>query len=319
MATGLTPPNWIDARPYQEEAVKSWLKAGGQGTLRMATGTGKTITSLLAAARVARAVDEFLLAVAVPYQHLVDQWSEDVREFGIEPVLAYESRAKWQPKLERQLLELNNGLRDVCVVVTTHKTLSGEATQKTVRRVRGRSMLIGDEVHHMGASHTQNALMDRFDFRLGLSATPERWYDEEGTEALNEYFGETVFDYDIDEAIDSGFLCEYYYIPHIVELQDDEMEMYLQLSRKIGRLAVGSGQDVEDNKALQTALFKRARLIGTAREKVEVLLQLISAVSDSRYSLVYCGGGSMTDFGASVACQSSDSPPGKIRVNVSDY
>jgi superfamily II DNA or RNA helicase len=154
-------------------------------------------------------------------------------------------------------------------------------------------MLIGDEVHHMGANHTQNALMNRFDFRLGLSATPERWYDEEGTDALNEYFGETVFEYDIDEAIESGYLCEYYYIPHIVELQDDEMAMYLQLSRKIGRLAAGSGHDIEDNQSLQTVIFKRARLIGTAREKIEVILQLLSAVSDPRYSLVYCGGGTM--------------------------
>jgi superfamily II DNA or RNA helicase len=296
--TRLRPPDWVEARPYQREAISKWLNAGGTGMLRMATGTGKTVTALLAASHVAEAVGEsFLLVVAVPYQHLVDQWASDLREFGADPVLAYQSRRGWQPRLERELLELNNGLRDGCVVVTTHRTLSGEPAQQTLRRGQGRSMLIGDEVHHLGAEHTQKALMDEFDLRLALSATPERWYDEEGTQALGEYFGGTVFEYGLDEAIAAGFLCEYYYVPHIVTLQDDEMEEYLRLTSKIGRLMASAGDEdgvvLDGNQALQTALFKRARLIGTAREKLDLLVDLFERGTDHRYSLVYCGGGSM--------------------------
>lgn len=294
--SGLSPPNWIEARPYQTTAIEQWLQSDGRGTLRMATGTGKTITALLAASRVVEAVDNsFLLVVAAPYQHLVDQWATELREFGAEPIKAYESRRKWQPELEQELLELNNDIRKISVVVTTHKTLSGEPTQQTIRRARCRSMLIGDEVHHLGADHTQKALLDDFEFRLALSATPERWYDEEGTEALLEYFGQTVFDYDIDEAIVAGFLCEYYYIPHIVELAEDEMAEYKRLSAKIGRLmAAEDGKvDLDGNQSLQTALFKRSRLIGTARHKVEMLMDLLSRESDPRFTLVYCGGGRM--------------------------
>jgi DNA phosphorothioation system restriction enzyme len=294
--SNLFSPDWVEARPYQQKAVQRWLDQEGRGILRMATGTGKTITALLAACRVADLLDRGLfLTVAVPYQHLVDQWAVDLEEFNAQPILAYQSRRNWQPRLERELLEYNNGARETCVVITTHRTLSQKSARRTLNRVTGPSMLIADEVHHLGAEQSQKALMDFFGLRLGLSATPERWYDEEGTEALEEYFGGTVFDYGLQQAIDSEALCEYYYAPHIVELQDDEMERYMQLTSKIGRLFArqnNSEFDFEDNQALQTALFQRARLIGTAREKLDLLVELFQQQSDPSHSLVYCGDGS---------------------------
>lgn len=296
--TRLQPPDWVEARPYQQDAIRNWVKADGQGILHMATGTGKTITALLAASHIAQSFDgKFVLVVAVPYQHLVDQWSDDLREFGVDPVLGYQSRRDWQPRLEREILEFNNGVREVCVVVTTHRTLSMEPARKTLSRTAGQMMLIADEVHHLGANHTQNALMDAFNLRLGLSATPERWYDEEGTEKLTTYFGGTVFDYGLKKAIESAALCEYYYIPHIVELHDDEMNEYMQLTAKIGRLLAqqnaGSDFELENNQSLQTVLFKRARLVGTAREKLGLLVDLFQRESDPAHSLVYCSDGSV--------------------------
>lgn len=293
----LSSPDWVEARSYQQDAIQHWLNQEGKGILRMATGTGKTITALLAASRITRILDQGLvLTVAVPYQHLVDQWAADLKAFGARPVLAYQSRRNWQPRLERELLEFNSDSRDTCVVVTTHRTLSQESARRTLNRATGPSMLIADEVHHLGANQSQKALMESFDFRLGLSATPERWYDEEGTEALEKYFGGTVFDYGLEQAIDAGALCEYYYVPHIVELQDDEMERYMQLTSKIGRLIARQGEgpdfDIEDNQGLQTALFQRARLIGTAREKLDLLVELFEQTVEPSHSLVYCSDGS---------------------------
>lgn len=295
--SNLSPPDWVEARPYQQNAIQHWLDQEGRGILRMATGTGKTITALIAGCRVVELLDRgLLLTVAVPYQHLVDQWAADLEEFGARPVLAYQSRRNWQPRLERELLEFNNGSRRTCVVITTHRTLSQESARRTLDRATGPAMLIADEVHHLGADQSQKALMKSFDLRLGLSATPERWYDEEGTEALEEYFGGTVFEYGLQQAIDTGALCQYYYVPHIVELQDDEMDRYMQLTSKIGRLFARQGGnsdfDLEDNQALQTALFQRARLIGTAREKLDLLVKLFHQQSDLSHSLVYCGDGS---------------------------
>lgn len=291
----LEPPAWIEPRDYQQTAIKRWADAGGSGILNMATGTGKTITALLTVAQVAQTLDRgMLVVVAVPYQHLVDQWTGELNEFGVDPVLAYQSRSNWQPRLEREILEFNHGSRSLCVVVTTHKTLSMESTQQTLDRSSGAGMIVADEVHHLGAEHMREGLSAEFDFRLGLSATPERWYDESGTLALRQYFGETVFEYGLAEAIEAGALCEYYYVPHIVELTAEEVEEYQRLTAKIGRLSASSSDDtaLEDNPALQQALFKRARLIGTARQKLDVLETLLEQESDVSHTLVYCSDGS---------------------------
>jgi len=290
----LQPPDWIEPREYQRTAIKQWINADGQGILHMATGTGKTITALLAASRVAGSIEQGLfLVVTVPYQHLVDQWAEELNEFGITPVRAYQSRKNWQPRLERELLEFNHGSRSLCVVVTTHRTLSMEPAQQTVGRGRGPMMIIADEVHHLGAEQMRTGLSQAFDFRLGLSATPERWYDDEGTRVLERYFGETVFEYGLSEAIDAGALCEYYYIPHIVEFDAEELEEYKRLTAKIGLLSGGhSDVALEDNPALQQALFKRARLVGTARQKLDVLVDLLEREREVNHTLVYCSDGS---------------------------
>lgn len=293
----LSPPDWVEERPYQRAAIRSWLQNEGRGILRMATGTGKTITALLTASRVAEKIgDRLLLVVAVPYQHLVTQWTEELEAFGATPVKGYQSRRNWQPRMERELLEFNSGLRDVCTLVTTHRTLSMESTRQTLGRAVGRSMLVADEVHHLGANQSQNALMDTFTYRLGLSATPQRWYDEDGTEVLQSYFGGTVYEYGLESAIESGALCEYYYVPHIVELQDEEMEQYMMLTTRIGRLIArqGSGNEfeLEDNEPLQQTLFKRARLIGTARAKLDLLVDLFDREANPKHSLVYCSDGS---------------------------
>ena len=38
-------------------------------------------------------------------------------------------------------------------------------------------MLIVDEVHGIGAPNFRKGLIENYNFRLGLSATPSRWFD----------------------------------------------------------------------------------------------------------------------------------------------
>ncbi|SIS16219.1 Helicase conserved C-terminal domain-containing protein [Natronorubrum thiooxidans] len=162
-------------------------------------------------------------------------------------------------------------------------------------------MLIADEVHHLGAPQHLGSLPEAIDLRLGLSATPNRWYDDEGTEELFSYFGDgIVFEYSLSEAIENGALCEYYYIPHIIELTPEEAEKYEALSTTIARLASRMNKDLGDadlqgNTTLKHALFKRARLIGTAREKLYKLQDLIQYQNSLNHTLVYCGDGSVED------------------------
>lgn len=303
MTTGLAVPTWVETRKYQDEAIRAWLGASGQGILNMATGTGKTITALSAAVRLSDRLDgELALIVAVPYQHLVDQWAEEVRQFGGNPVQAYKSRTEWQQRLEREIVEFNMGVRASLVVITTHTTLASDPFKESLSRLRGvEQMIIADEVHHLGADHLQSGLPETVPLRLGLSATPKRWYDDEGTATLFSYFGDgVVFEYGLKEAIDNGHLCEYYYVPHIVELTPEESETYVALSKAIGRLANSMSGDIGDadlqeNESLKQVLFRRARLVGTAERKLPFLADLLRREQDIHHTLVYCGDGSIED------------------------
>lgn len=316
-------PEWIEARDYQQEAVTTWLRSNGRGIFNMATGTGKTITSLLAVDALRSSLDEsFALVIAVPYQHLVDQWAEEVKAFGANPVLAYESRAQWQERCEGELAEFRLGSRELPVIITTHVTAASDPFQRMLQRVsRSPMMLIADEMHHMGAPHLSEGLPEYIDFRLGLSATPERFYDDEGTERLINYFGEIVYEYGLQEAIDNGALCEYYYIPHIVELTLDEAETYAQLTKEIARLAGQADGDLGDadlqaNERLKHKLFKRARLVGTAKNKLTRLTELLDQEREIRHTLVYCGDGSVKNEISGRAKRHVDAAVDQLRTKV---
>lgn len=294
----ISVPEWVEPRDYQQDAVRAWTENQGRGIYNMATGTGKTVTALLTAAQVASTLDRLVAVIAVPYQHLVDQWSEDVQDFGVDPVRVYRSRRHWQQPLERQFTEFRSGARDVVVAVVTHTTFASEPFQRILSRTDARTMLIADEMHHLGAPHLREAFPDNVPLRLGLSATPERWYDEEGTEALLSYFDDIVYEYGLQKAIDNGALCPYYYVPHIIELTADETEEYLALSRRIGRLARAVDGDIGDadlqgNSGLKHALFKRARIVGTAENKLNRLEELIREKESIDHTLIYCGDGSV--------------------------
>lgn len=295
----LAPPDWLEPRDYQTAAVQSWMEQQGQGVLHMATGTGKTITSLLAASRLAELQgDRLALIIAAPYQHLVDQWVSELDNFGITPLRAYKSRTSWTDELASQFTEFATGARNVVAVVTTHTTFGSDHFQKLLARLDGtETLLIADEVHHIGAPHLRKHLPQNIRARLGLSATPNRWYDDDGTEAIMSYFSNgVVFEFGLEEAINRGYLCEYYYVPHIVHLTDEETERYLALSRAIGkRMGNVSGDigdaDLQDDEQLKQLLFKRARLIGVAENKLSKLRSLTRRSGNIHHTLVYCSDG----------------------------
>ncbi|MFZ1771561.1 MAG: DEAD/DEAH box helicase family protein, partial [Caldilinea sp.] len=144
-------PAALSLRSYQIEAIEAWFQAGCRGLLEMATGTGKTITSLAGAVRLYAHERRLVLVIACPYQHLVDQWFEEATGFGFRPIRAYQSREKWLDKLNDKITGFNFGDSEVLCVITTHDTFATEHFRKTIERVKGPVLVIADEAHHLGA------------------------------------------------------------------------------------------------------------------------------------------------------------------------
>ncbi|MFJ9691499.1 DEAD/DEAH box helicase family protein [Kitasatospora sp. NPDC101183] len=293
----LTIPQDLQVRDYQKNAVQNWFARRGRGMFRMATGTGKTLTALAAAsqlsAMLAKRDQALLTVIVVPYQHLVDQWADDVARFGITAVRAYESTSTWNQRAADLQHGLALGVAAAGVIITTNKTFGEETFQHLLNSYGGQLLFIADEAHNLGAARLRTKLPSNAQYRLGLSATPERWFDDAGTEALTDYFGEIAFEMGIGEAIRRGALCRYTYWPVLVELNDEEAELYVTVTSKIAKLMASQrGNDpLDDDSPLGALLRKRANILGHARAKLPALKQELDRRNAQSHQLIYCAEG----------------------------
>lgn len=286
-------PSHIKLRDYQKEAIRAWWGSNGRGLWEMATGTGKTLTALAAIAKVWEVIQEqssLVVVVTVPYQHLADQWFAEARSFGFSPVLAYESVSRWSASLDAQLSSVNSRPGQLVFVVAVNATFSSAAFVDRMSSIRCAFALVADEAHTAGAEKMLRSLPENANYRLGLSATPDRHMDEEGTARLYEYFGRTVYQLGLKEAIELKALVQYRYYPIVVELTEDELDEYIEISRKIFSMQGGSSDPDPDtsNDAVKKLLFKRARLIGSASNKVEALREVLTPHRSEPHTIIYC-------------------------------
>lgn len=288
-----TRPQDFELRDYQKEAIVSWLDVGYHGIWSMATGSGKTVTALSAMSAVVGAMHELerpvLVVIVVPYRILVDQWKREIERFGVTPVLCYGDSSAWVERFLELLAELRTGSVGVLVAITTNATFAGDYFQAVWDAAPRDVLLIADEVHNLGAPRNLDSLPGMADMRLGLSATPLRHRDTAGSEGLLRYFGEITYEFGLRDALDRGFLTPYRYFPIQVALTDDEAHHYLELTEKISRL-VGINGDLDEigDGPLKTLLFRRARLIGGASNKLAALEDSIAPFTSDFGTLVYC-------------------------------
>lgn len=290
---GFELPNSIQLRDYQDEAITSWFKANGTGIFKMATGSGKTITSLATAAKLHGKIDIDALVVVCPYRHLVTQWEKEMLKFGLDPILAFNTRDSWLPTLNSKLALQFGKHKSLITVVTTNSTFGSSNFQARLQNFPKKTMLIADEVHNFGAKDLREKLPDSIRFRLGLSATPERHHDDIGTAAIFDYFGGVLEpEFTLKDALDAKALVDYRYYPILVELTDEESDEYLALSQKISKYASmnpGSLDSEAGNPALEALLSQRARLISCASNKLPALRELMKGRTNEKQMLFYCG------------------------------
>ncbi|MEG4276553.1 DNA phosphorothioation system restriction enzyme [Microcoleus sp. MON1_C1] len=286
------PPS-LQLRQYQRVAVANWFANQGRGTLKMATGSGKTITALAIATELYNKINLQVLLVICPYCHLVNQWARESEKFGLKPILAFDSARSWQNKLAAGLYEVRAGERAFLTIITTNATLMGDSLRSQLRYFPEKTLIIGDEVHNLGAPRLGESLPRNIGLRLALSATPERHFDEQGTEAILDYFGPVLQpELTLADAIRQKALVHYLYYPILVELTEAETRKYSRLTQKIG-WALWGDEKVEENDALTTLLMQRARLIGAAANKLTALRELMIHRLDTSHTLFYCGDGAI--------------------------
>ena len=274
---------------HQGQAVAAWEKSGRKGILEMATGSGKTITSMICAARLQDEVGKLLVVVSAPYRPLIEQWCGEIEEFGVRPINL--AAAGGPGKREREIKQAGRRLRmgnsRAEVLVVSNDTLRTEKFIADVAAAKAPKLLIADECHNLGAASFTADPPEIFDFRLGLSATPVRQYDEQGTDALIAYFGDICFSFTLEQAV-GKCLTEYDYHVHFAELSRDEMDAWQELTEKISALSWKT-EDGEKDPYLDNLRRKRRLILETAQQKLDILARLLDDCGPRafKHTLIY--------------------------------
>lgn len=275
-------------RDYQKDAINAWLSNSAKGILEMATATGKTFTALGALARLAEK-KKLSVIITCPFIHLTRQWKENLAKFNINGVIeAFANYSVWSNELANKIFDYNNGYTDSIVIITTHDTFSSPNFINQISSISGEKLLIADEVHGLGSPERQNGLLKNYQYRLGLSATPSRWFDEEGTQTLLSYFDKTVYQFPLEKAIKYGFLTKYEYYPIFVELDTDEVEKYRKITKKIVIQLQQEENRVKRSELANLFCILRQRIIINASQKFLALNKLLDQIVDLNHCLIYC-------------------------------
>lgn len=287
-------PNDIILHDYQTEAIAAWVGENYRGIFDMATGTGKTFTGLGAIAKISEDLNDDLAVIIVcPYQHLVEQWVEDIVRFNIEPIIGYSSSVQkdWKKRLARAVLDQKlRGDKKFFCFVCTNATFTNPYVQEQIGKIKSPILLVVDEAHNFGAESLSQLLDDRFDYRLALSATLERHRDEEGTAALYNFFGKKCIVYSLERAIKEDKLTPYKYHPVLVYLNEEELSHYEEISFEISKHVIkGRNGRVKLDSYGEILAIKRSRIVAGAINKLDRLLDVITPYKDDHFLLVYCG------------------------------
>ena len=288
-------PANIKLHDYQIEAIDTWEKNNYRGIFDMATGTGKTYTGLGAIVRLSKILsNELCVIIVCPYQHLVEQWVEDILQFNIKPIVGYSASIQkdWKKRLEiavrDQKLGTTNG--EFFCFVCTNATFSSEFVQNQINKLKSNAILLVDEAHNFGAAYLSKLLIEKFNYRLALSATLDRHNDEEGTEKLYSYFGKKAIEYTLERAIIEKKLTRYKYHPIIVTLNEAELEKYAELTKELGKcLMKGKNGKLKLNEKGKIIALARARIVAGAKDKLSELEACILPYHNDRHILIYCG------------------------------
>jgi len=275
-------------RDYQIEAISSWVRSGGKGIFEMATGTGKTFAAIGCIIELIKTEKKLFVVISCPFTHLIRQWKDNLLKFGLCGVEIFGSIVDWEDKLANIMFDFNGGLQNIVIVITTHDTFANEKFCRVIEKAKGKCLLIVDEVHGVGSPERRKGLIDKYQYRLGLSATPIRWFDEEGTSIIFDYFNDVVFSFPLHKAIEKGFLCKYEYRPLLVELTNDELEEYTRLTKKISVEYARAKDDDEKKELLKLYCILRHRVIVNASMKYVALSKILDELKDIKHCLIYC-------------------------------
>ena len=283
--------NTEDKWAHQDKAVERFLEKK-HGILAMATGTGKTVTAIKIMNRLFDENQIRRVVITMYGNDLLDQWATQMRKEFQSKQINYHYGTKKM---------MNNFIMHPDDSILLISRDSGNLTrllnllEKAPGNYLNDTLFIFDEVHGAGSATFVENLSGRispYRFRLGLSATPQREYDDEGNDFLLNEIGPVIFEFSLKDAIEKGILCEFNYITLPYTLSEEEKQ---RKKRLIGAFnAKREAGEPCDEKDLftklsfinKTAIDKISQFDSFIASRTELLEKCIIFVQSMDYGLL---------------------------------
>lgn len=298
---GGNKPRTRQLRPYQKDAIAHWKNSNYISIFEMATGTGKTFTTVSALKQFREGNSSLHCVVGVPLISLLVQWrGELLSNFGEDLKIIVASSSvdnNWRKELSDLTIRLKMGLKTDFAILVPYVTLSNEDFVSKIRRIDADGMVfLADEMHNLVTERAMAVLSEEiFKYRLGLSATPVRLWAPKESKIVTAFFGDDPYIFSLEKAILEGFLVPYNYYVKPVHLTIDEFEDYCGISKEIGRYSA-MGNQYKDSEL--NALLKRARIKKNAENKILALSGVIAEnkkIGPISHSLFYVDNSEMLE------------------------
>lgn len=290
-------------REYQKEAYEKWVANDYKGIFAMATGTGKTITSLNCALEIFKEKGRYNLLILVPSIALVNQWEGECKKFNFRNIVKVSSKCNWESDINNYFIKRKLGGTSSVIIIATYSSFVRPRFKKFFSLFDSTDIIIADEAHNMGATSILKVLPEiKQQLRIGLSATPERQYDEFGNNILRDFFNSQppyTFNYSMAEAIENKVLCQYYYYPHIVHLKENELDEYEKITKQLAKYYSIENDSYTKSEIVEILLLKRKRIIHKAQNKLIIFKSILKDEFERKgvikNALVYVPEGDITE------------------------
>ena len=269
-------------RSIQIDAYKAWIENDRNGIFAMATGSGKTVTALNCLLKQYQENGFYKAIIVVPTRALALQWEDEVKHFNFQNIISTHTEKDWKNLLSRYTTKSLLNQRKNIVIITTYATFIRKYIQDYIRSTKGIEsfVFIADEAHNLGATGPIKHLPNNIKYRIGLSATPERIYDEGGSKKLYDFFNSKppkyTYRFTMKDAIwksDPPILCHYEYYPLFVSLTHSEMEEYNKVTEQLRKFI--DPKTGKYKKEAEKKLMERKRIIHKAANKKQKVAELL--------------------------------------------
>ncbi len=244
-------------REWQAKAFPLWW-AKKRGIVKVVTGGGKTVFAIHCLTKYLEENKDHSILIVVPSIALLDQWYEGLQKDFNEKDISLNGGGEHLEHLSRINISTIDSVKNIIEQFDASKTL-----------------LIVDECHKIGTEKRGEVLTNNWNATLGLSATPERDYDDNFYIIIRKILGDIIFDYDYIDAREDEVIVNFKLLYAYAAMTPDEEEKYKKFTKSIQRRAATIGGNDMNDYPLKMLIFNRARMVKNSKNRIPFGIELL--------------------------------------------